>query len=407
MEEKPGSTRIISILPEGTHVKPGDVVCELDSASYRDEVKAQQVRWLQAKSFVEQANANLAVNEITLREYRDGIYPQDMQLIRQYVQTCEIDRDRAARNVEWSRTVQQKGLRTSSQLKADELSLDQTDFVLSEAKGMLERLEKYTGPKNLKELEAKLASIRADKLAQDASFALEDERLRRLEKNVAACTLRAPGEGIVVYVNQTNGWGRTEAGIQEGVTVRQDQPIFQLPDPKRMRIKARINETKVSLLRPGQGCTIRIDAFPDRPLQGKVTDVTAIAAPVNGPLSDVRGYYALIDVVDGFEDLRPGLSAEVSFLHDRRLHVERVPLNSVRQVGGQSFVAVHEPASGPEGKPAYRWQKVDLGLSDSDYVEVVSGVRQGDRVIADPTTLAPPSPTKPGSSGSEVASVSP
>ncbi|AMV39008.1 efflux RND transporter periplasmic adaptor subunit [Planctomyces sp. SH-PL62] len=403
-DEKPGSTRIISILPEGTAVKKGDVVCELDSAAFRDELKAQQIRWLQAKSYVEQATSLLAVNQITLKEYREGILPQDIQLIRQYVQTCEIEQDRAMRNLEWSRGVTAKGLRTSSQLRADELSLQQSEFVLSEAKGMLERLEKYTGPKILKSLEAKLASILTDKLAQDASFALEAERLQRLEKNVAACTLRATRDGVVVYINQTNAWGRVESVIQEGTTVRQDQPIFQLPDPKRMRIKARINETKVAMLRNGQACSIRLDAFPDRLLSGRVTDVTAISSPVNGPFSDVRVYFALIAIEDAFDGIRPGLSAEVTFLYDRRSQVDRLPLAAVRDIGDDSFVAVLESQPAPDAKVPYRWQKVELGLSDSDFVEVLSGVREGEQVILDPFTLEAPQvePTP-----SRIASTSP
>jgi multidrug efflux pump subunit AcrA (membrane-fusion protein) len=272
---------------------------------------------------------------------------------------------------------------------------------------MLVRLEKYTGPKIIKSLEAKLASIRADKLAQDASFALEDERLKRLEKNIAACTLRAPSDGVVVYVNQTNGWGRVESYIQEGTTVRQDQPIFQLPDPKRMRIKARINETKVATMRTGQSCQVRVDAYPERPLLGKVMDVTAISSPVNGPFSDVRVYFALISIDEAFADLRPGLSAEVTFLNDRRSDVERIPLASVRRLGRESFVAIPEPApaDAKPDRPLYRWQKVDLGLSDTDYIEVVSGLNIGDRIIADPSSLDAPTPP-PTATAPQVAASS-
>src|SRR5208337_2296825 len=79
-DEKPGSTRIVSILPEGTRVTKGQVVCELDASAFDDELKAQLVRWLKAKSWVDQARSILEVSEISLREYRDGIYPQDLQL---------------------------------------------------------------------------------------------------------------------------------------------------------------------------------------------------------------------------------------------------------------------------------------------------------------------------------------
>jgi len=406
-EEKPGSTRILWILPEGSEVKAGDVVCELDSAAFRDELRLQEVRYLQAKAWVDQAAAILEVNKITYREYRDGIYPQDLQLIRQYIQTCQIERERAQRNLEWSQGMADQFLRTAAQLRADKLDLQKADFVLSEAQGMYERLEKFTAPKILKTLEAKLAAILTDKLAQDAMFALETERLERLKKNIAACTMRAPRDGIVVYANQTNAWGRVESQIMEGVTVREDQPIFQLPDPNRMRIKARINETKVSQIKTGQKCSIVIDAYPDRKLTGTVTDVTVISTPVNGPFSDVRVYFALIAIDKAFDGLRPGLSGEVTFLYDQRKQVERLPIAAIREVDGEAFVAVPDqsPAEKEKKRLPYRWQKVELGLSDSDYVEVLSGVEAGDRVVANPSALSSPITDPTPASASPIAAV--
>ncbi len=192
-EEKPGSTRIVTILPEGTLVHKGDVVCQLDSSAFEDELKAQLIRFAQSQAWVQQAQAIFEVNEITLREYRDGIYPQDLQLIRQYIQTCQIEKDRATRNLEWSRDMAKKGFRTQAQLTADRLADEQTGIALSEAKGMLVRLENFTGPKHIKSLEAKLQAIRSDKSSQEKSFALESERLARLQKNIKNCTLRASG----------------------------------------------------------------------------------------------------------------------------------------------------------------------------------------------------------------------
>ena len=230
-DEKPGSTRILDIVPEGTQVKTGDIVAKLDGSAYEDEEQAQLIRYLQAKAYVEQANAILEVNQITLREYRDGIYPQDVQLVNHYIETCQLEKDRLARVLDWSRDMHKKGFRTSSQVKGDELSLEQATIALGEANGMLERLTKQTGPKIIKSLEANVRAIQSDKLTQDASFSLEEQRLKRIKKNIENCIVRAPGAGIVVYVNQTDRWGTVTAPIDEGVTLRQDQPIFSLPDP--------------------------------------------------------------------------------------------------------------------------------------------------------------------------------
>jgi multidrug resistance efflux pump len=392
-EEKPGSTRIVSILPEGSIVRSGEIVCQLDSSTFEDELKAQLIRYAQAKAWVQQAQAIFEVNEITLREYRDGIYPQDLQLIRQYIQTCQIEKDRAERNLAWSKDMAKKGFRTQAQLTADSLAHQQTEIALSEAKGMLVRLEKFTGPKLKKSLEANLQAILSDKSSQEKSFALESERLARLQKNIKNCTLRAPGDGIVVYVNQTNGWGRVESQIEQGVTVREGQPIFQLPDPKNMRVKTRINETKVSHLERGQRVLVKVDAFSDRPMRGKVAEITAISSPVNGPFSDVRVYYANVEIEDEIENLRPGLTAEVYFETNTRSKITRVPIQAVRMIDGKTYVALHEPKSRSQQDNPWRWKRVELGLSDPDFIEVISGVKRGDRVVANARVLpAPESP---------------
>ena len=87
------------------------------------------------------------------------------------------------------------------------------------------------------------------------------------------------------------------APIDEGVTLRQDQPIFSLPDPKHMRVKARVNESKVTLIHTGQRVMITVDAFPERMLHGTVGEVTAISTPLNA--SDVRVYYANVEIDQG------------------------------------------------------------------------------------------------------------
>ncbi len=191
-QEKPGATRIIEILPEGTPVKAGDVVCKLDSAAFEDELQAQEIRYAQAKAWVEQAQSILEVSEIALREYRDGIYPQDVQLVRQYISTCRTEFERASKNLAWSRDVAAKGFRASAQVKADEAAFQQATIALREAEGMAFRLEKYTGPKLITGLSAKVEAVRADLLNQEAAFQLEEARLNKLKAMIANCTMRTP-----------------------------------------------------------------------------------------------------------------------------------------------------------------------------------------------------------------------
>ncbi len=283
----------MKLTPEGTRVKAGEVVAELDSSSYVEEERTQRIRYLQAKSSVEQARSILEVAQITLREYRDGVFPQDLQLLRQYIESCRIARDRSASNLKWSEEMLSMSFRTQFQVKGDRLALEQTEVALQEGEGMLHRLTKYTAPKLIKSLEANVAAIQADLLNQEASFVLEEQRLKRLQRNIEHCTIKAPSDGVIVFANQADWRGMPSVVIDEGVTLREKQPIFNLPDPQHMRVKAKINESKVALVRTGQPVLVVVDAFPARTC-GSTTPISISprgatpSSPASAPRSSSR-----------------------------------------------------------------------------------------------------------------------
>lgn len=398
-QRRAGSTTILSIVDEGTRVKEGDIVCELDSSNLREEVRIQQIRYLEAKSALEQVKSTLEVSEIALREYREAILPQDLQQVHQYLDACFSEQERAERNLKWSIAASLKGMRAPNQVRADELALEQTRFRVRDAEHMADRLEKYTGPRLIAKLEARLEAIKSDLYAEEAAAKLEEQRLKRLEQAVANCTLRAPRDGVVVYYKPTNGWGRAEVRIQEGMVVREGQTLIELPDPKHLRVRARVNESKVSLIRPGMAAQIVVDAFPDQRLEGVVAEVTPIPIMANGPISDVKIYHAIIDITHGFNDeFRPGLSADVGFVVHAGRSVTRLPLAALRWHDGQAYAAVvRTPRGGADssGNPIWQWRAVTIGQTDDDHAEVVSGLSRGERVIATPEKLPAPHSSHP------------
>ena len=333
----------------------------------------------------------LAVNEIALQEYEEGIFPQDMELVKRYIGTRESIREQAVRNLAWSRMAMAKGFRSPRQVEADAGALLDAEIRLRDARGMLERLVNYTAKRIIEAQKAKIEAIRADMLSLESSFELESERLKRIEAMIAHCTMRAPRDGIVVYANRSNLLGMVESQIREGLIVYQSQPIFRMLDATAMQVKARINESQVARLRSGQPALIRLDAFPDRPMRGTVAEITAIPAPLNAIASDVHAYLATVRIEAGvFDELRNGLSAAVEILVETRRNVPRVPLGAIRWAGGRSFAAVLNNA--PSG-PTWKWRPVMLGVSDTRFAEVLSGLEPGNRVIAHPELL--PGPKQP------------
>lgn len=204
--------------------------------------------------------------------------------------------------------------------------------------------------------------------------------------------LCAPRDGLLVYSTQAGGWGRNQITIAEGVTVREGQTLFDLPDPKFMRVKVKVNESKVAEVRTGQRAQIVIDAFPDRPLTGVVAEVTPIPILL-GRFTDVRVYTAIVNIDGGgFEGLRPGLSAEVSFFVQQDTKTTRVPIQAVRWEGGRSFAAV---AAKVDGAVKWDWKEIQLGIMNEVYAEVLKGLSPGEKVVANPDGLAAPVVSKP------------
>ena len=100
--------------------------------------------------------------------------------------------------------------------------------------------------------------------------------------------------------------------IRAGLTVYPSQPIFRLLDPRHLQVRARINESQVALVRSGQPVLIHLEAFPDRPLRGRVAAIVPIPSLADGPYSDVRYFYATVRIESGgFDALRSGLSAQL------------------------------------------------------------------------------------------------
>ena len=392
MDEKPGSTRILKIVPEGSRVKKGDVVAELDGAAYVDEAGRPR------RSAISRPSRTSNRPTRSSRSTRSRSANIATAFIRRTSSSfASTSRPASSKKTDSSATSPGPGIcsrKASERLtrsRATDLRSNRRPSRSARPTACSSGSSKQTGPKLVKELEANVRAIQSDKLTQDASFSLEQQRLNRIIKNIEHCTVRAPSDGIVVYVNQTSPWGQVIAPIDEGVTLRQDQPIFSLPDPKHMRVKARINESKVTMVHTGQRVLIAVDAFPERQLHGTVREVTQISTPLNA--SDVRVYYANIDIDEGFDDLRPGFSAEVILNIESRPGVTRVPLKSVRWIGQKAYVALYDRASAETGsKRTWRWRPIELGLSDTEFAEVTSGLQVGDRVVATPRALPAPTP---------------
>jgi HlyD family secretion protein len=396
-----GQTTILEILPEGTHVKKGQIVCALDASALKDRLLNQKIVGEGARATVRNATLEREVAEIALREYVDGIYAQEQDTLRDEISAAEsaiqkaegrLERTRHARkqlNDAWPVT---KGARPSAdivseidiedRIEAALLTIEREKTALKQAKRKREVLEKYTLGKTTKKLQAEVERKRLDELAMQSASELEKSKESKLEKQIASCEIRAPSDGLLVYANDPyRVFGRNQPQIEEGATVRERQKIFSLPDLTQMQVNAKVPEAMVDRVTRGLRAQITIDAFPGVVLTGVVVDVAALPDSPTPFNQDRKVYSTKVRLANGPPGLRPGMNAQVEIVVADLDNVLTVPLQAVVQFDEKVQVAVKKPDSG------FTWREVILGTSSNNLVEVKKGIEPGEFVAVDPRSL--------------------
>lgn len=197
---------------------------------------------------------------------------------------------------------------------------------------------------------------------EKATAQIEEKRLalETARRNLEATRLVAPFDGVVAQLD-----------IRPGDQVTAAQQVAWLVDLNSLQAQVAVDEVDLAHVRAGQAVTVRSKTFPDLELPGRVERI-ATAGRTQGDL-------VLFDVVVLLERsdprLRHGMSVTARIEVENARGVLAVPEEAVTEAGGRPMVT---RVVGEEAVPT----PVQLGVSDGRFVEVRSGLREGDRVLA-------------------------
>jgi HlyD family secretion protein len=398
-------------------VTKGEIVCELDSSQFREQAKQQEITVTQAESALAQAREALEIqrtqNEsdiaaanlqwqlalLDLEKFKEGEYPQQQKQLSGNVALAEEERLRAKETYEFTKDQVKKGYKSQNDLEAARIKVKEMELKLQGAEEELKVLQEFTKKRTEAELEANarefelelkrvelkakaaLTQFEKDLEAQKLTYEVEKERYDRLLKQVEACTIRATQDGEVVYANLSSSRRSSEPeSIEEGATVRERQAIINLPDVTKMKVDCRIHESLIGAIQKGLRAKIRVDAYPDETFEGQVAVVSSVPMTGRWPNTDLREYQTeihLTDPVEKVRKLRPGLTAQVEILVDRRRDVLQVPIQAIVTVAGQRFAYVYN------GTAAER-RSVKVGQSNQSHIEVLDGLEESEFVVLNP-----------------------
>jgi HlyD family secretion protein len=337
-KESPATT-IKWVIDEGSLVKKGDRIAQLDDSALQEQHKAATVKAKEAEAAVTAATEN-----VLLMRQESNIESQ----------LAEID-----------------VMLVEAELKDTPPGKARDILVLKVEQAKLKSARAKARAK------AQITRSEADLRAKTAAWELESQRQRNIEAELKHCELTAPSDGFVVYPTSPSGrFGGPAAVIAAGESVREGQKLLRVTDLKEMVIAVRVHEALISTVRVGAPAQVRIDAIPGKPLRGKVTQVSSVASAADWKTADVKVYPVIVAIEDAPPGLKPGMSGEANIATGEKGDVLQVPLKAVVMPGKDRICYVK---SGQE----LIERRVVTGASNADSIEIRDGLKEGDVVVSD------------------------
>lgn len=221
-----------------------------------------------------------------------------------------------------------------------------------------------------------------DKQAQNAADNLRSAELRMssAERNISHYTIDAPISGTIVDK-------KVKAGDKLSANDTAMQNLCTIYDMSYLEMKLNVDELKIRSLEVGQEVDITADAVPGETYKGVISSVLVAGTTANGSTS-----YPVTVRIDDMGELLPGMNATAKITTASVKNVLALP-NAALVRGSYVLVTKDSPSAAnaetsmtaPDG---YVYVKVTTGISDDDYIEVKSGLQEGDTIAYDNSSVS-------------------
>ncbi|MCP4944824.1 MAG: HlyD family efflux transporter periplasmic adaptor subunit [Planctomycetaceae bacterium] len=371
-----GGTAILWVLEEGTKVKKGEKLVELDSAELELNLKEQKIQVITAESRLATAEANLEQAKISRQEYLEGVYKTDEKKILSEKAIAEQDLRKARLQSQSSERLVAKGLLNALTLEANQFAVADAQNKLDVADSKLRVLQNLTKQKMLVQFDSDIEAAEAKLSAAQSELMEETTELSEIKEQISKCVMYAPADGVVVHANRySSRGGSAEFVVEAGSTVRERQEIIRLPDPSLMQVKCKVNESRITLIREGMAARVQIDAIPGMKLTGRVVKVNRYAEPGSFFSSSIKEYATIIEIINPPENIRTGMTAEVQIFVEQLDDALQIPIEGLYEHGPDMFTLVMK------GPDQFETSKVDIQATNDTMASISDGLTENDVVV--------------------------
>lgn len=311
----------------------------------------------------------------------------------------------------YSDQLQQQVNTASTTLQSDQLQL--SDDQASQSSGQ-DNSKGSAQNQNTENLQTKIQQDQNAISKDQLKIQQDQNNLNTANTNLSEMTLTSPIDGVITAVNDSNG-----DSVQSG------KAVVSIMDPTSFKVNLSVDELDVAKVKPGQTANIEFDAMKDKEYTGKVESIS----PVGTTSNNVTTYEADIDL-DNKDGVKSGMDANVTINVDSKSDALVVPTEAVIDNNGSKYVMVpsssaqssgassstasngsYSGSAGNKGNSGNKgssgssggWSrksgsssgsmrntisgqgaklvKVTTGLENQDYVEITSGLSEGESVM--------------------------
>lgn len=333
--------KIVFMPAEGTVVKAGERVVELDSSTFLTRIKDTEDRIVAAE------------NEIVRTQSQHEASLRDLEV--------ELSKLWLAQEQAKLKAIIPAEVQARREFQEAQLALEKAK---TEYNNQIAKIEQKK-----KEFAAELQVKTIDKQKLQV-------QLDRAKANLDGMRIKAPADGMVLYAEHWEGRRK----MQVGDVVWGGWPIVRLPDLTEMEVLAMVNEVDGPKLSIGSRCEIRLDSYPDTTITGAVKDISQTAVKA-GWMSKAKIFRVTISLDRTVtEIMKPGMSAQVAVIVNETESQLLVPRSSIRFEGETANVIRLESG---DTKNSQRSIAVTILAADALHYVVASNgaLKEGDKIL--------------------------
>jgi HlyD family secretion protein len=334
------SFKLVRMVDEGTQVSEGDFLLEFDGSDFSRRLRDAQTNFQRQQEQYQQRRSSFDTqvrdNKLNLDQARADLANLEAKISQQAelesaitIATTKIQRDMAKTKVE-----------------------------------MLEKKINYMDESSRIEMQIARSS--------EGNF---KKQMENMLDTMDSLIVRAPVAGVVIYKRDYNN-----EPPQLGSSVTPMNTVLEIPNLSTMRVKVLVDEIDAGKIHVGQTAVITVPALQGMKYDGKVIELSSILKQANFERAQkIAESRVELDPGQDLSLLRPGMSANVQIQVGIINQALAIPLSSIEERNGGSFVQVYL-----RDKKAYEWRQIELQTNDESLAVVKVGLQEKDQIRSKP-----------------------